>query len=158
MSKNLVAGLVIFIISYVSVSETFAQSVTARVNQRKGAMSLQHKYLAPLVNIAQEKAPFDAALIQRNVDILALITTLPWDDFHESTAQAPNTRAKDDIYKDAPKFKAGIDKLHGEMKVLVSASRTGNQATIGNAVRNVAMACNSCHDAFSTWNPRYRFE
>ena len=156
-NKLLAAGLGIFL-SAGFVAESLAQSVNGMVNTRKGAMALQGKYMFQLVNIVQGKAPYDAATVQRNADYLAVLTTMPWEDFQPATAGAQNTRAKDDIYKDAPKFKSSIEKLQSEIKVLQTAARGGNQATVGAAVKNAAQTCNACHEAFTSYNGRFRFE
>ncbi len=158
MRRRLMTGIVFCTLSFGIALDAFAQSANFLVSSRKGAMTLQQKYMSRLVNMAQGKVPFDASEAQHNADILAVLATLPWDDFQASTAQNPNTRAKEEVFKDAPKFKAASEKLGAEIKALVVATRSGNQATVGAAVKNAAQACNTCHDSFSGWTGRFKFE
>lgn len=126
------------------------------ISQRKGAMNLQAKYFGPLLAMVQGRVPYDARTAQRNVDYLAVLVQLPWDDFQPSTVgTSRRTDAKEDIYKEPAKFKAGIDTLQAEVQKLAAAARAGDQSAVNAAVRNVGRSCNSCHEAFATFE--YRF-
>jgi cytochrome c556 len=130
------------------------------IAQRKGAMSLQAKYFGSMLAMAQGRIPYDASTIQRNADYLAVLSQLPWDDFQASTAGAAEgrTRAKEDIYKDPAKFKARIDTLQADVKKLVSAAHAGDRDAVNATVRAVGRTCNSCHEAFATFEFRFKVE
>ena len=128
------------------------------VGNRKGAMALQGKYLGPILAMVQDRSPYDPAIILRNAEYLSVLAQLPWDDFQPATVGAANTRAKEDIYKDAAKFKAGIDTFQSESQKLSTAAKAGDKVAVGVAARNVGKACNSCHEAFATFEFRLRVQ
>ena len=157
MNKSLLASSIALALGCGIAAEALAQAKPEQlVAQRKGAMNLQVKYFGPMLGMVQGRVPYDARTVQRNADYLAVLTQLPWDDFQPSTVGAANTRAKEDIYKDPAKFKAGIDTLQMEMQKLAAAARAGDQTTVGAAVRNVGRSCNSCHEGFATFGFRFR--
>lgn len=151
MKKILWTPFVALVLAAGFVAEATAQANPNQlIAQRKGAMGLQGKYFGPLLAMVQGRIPYDAAVVQRNADYLAVLAQLPWDDFQPTTASATNTRAKEDVYKDQAKFKAAGDNLQTEVKKLVAAARGADQAAVGAAVRSTGGSCNSCHEAFST--------
>ncbi len=118
-------------------------------------MWLQSKYLSPVLAMVQDRSPYDPAIILRNAEYLSVLLQMPWDEFQPATVGAAGTKAKEDIYKEVAKFKAGIDSAQSETQKLVAAAKAGDRVAVGVAARNVGKACNSCHDGFSTHN--YRF-
>ena len=141
-------------------AEAFAQANPNQlIAQRKGGMSLQVKYFSPVLQMSMGRAPYDAKVIQRNVEYLTVLTQLPWDDFQPHTAGNPNTKAKEDIYKDPAKFKATIEKMQAEVQKLAAVVRGGgDQNAVKPAVQAVGRACNSCHEAFTTFDYRFPVE
>lgn len=141
-------------------AEAFAQANPNQlIANRKGAMSLQAKYFGPVLGMSLGRAPYDAKIVQRNVDYLSVLNQLPWDDFQPHTAGNPNTRATEDIYKDPAKFKAAIDKIQGEVQKLATVVRGGgDQNAVKPAAQAVGRACNSCHESFATFDFRFRVE
>ena len=129
------------------------------IASRKGAMNLQAKYFSPVLGMSLGRAPYDAKIVQRNVEYLTVLTQMAWDDFQPHTAGNPNTRAKEDIFKDPAKFKAGIDSMQGEMQKLAAVVRGGgDQNAVKPAIQAVGRACNSCHESFATFEFRFKLE
>lgn len=129
------------------------------ISARKGAMTLQAKYFSPVLAMSLGRAPYDPKIVQRNVEYLAVLNQMPWEDFQPHTAGNPNTRAKDEIYVDTAKFKAAIDKTQAEVQKLVAAVRGGgDQAAVKPAAQAVGRACNACHEQFATFDFRFRVE
>jgi cytochrome c556 len=128
------------------------------VNNRKGAMNLQAKYLGPILAMVQDRSPYDPAVILRNSDYLSVLTQLAWDDFQPATVGNTNTRAKEEVYKEVSKFKGGAEAMQTEVQKLAAAARAGDRTAVGVAARNVGKACNSCHEAFATFEFRFRVQ
>jgi cytochrome c556 len=123
MNKQLTAASVILALGMGIAAESLAQANPNQlIAQRQGAMNLQVKYFGPVLAMSLGRAPYDAKIVQRNVEYLSVLTQLPWDDFQASTAGNPNTRTKDDAFKDTAKFKAGIDNLQAEVQKLAAAA------------------------------------
>ena len=159
MRKRIVAAICAVALGCGMAAVALAQTNPNQlVAQRKGAMKLQVKYFGPMLAMVQGRVPYDAATVQRNADYLTVLSQLPWDDFQPRTAGAAKTDAKDEIYKDSAKFKAGIDAMQAEVQKLVAAARARDQGAVGAAVRSLDRTCNDCHEAFATFEFRFRLQ
>jgi cytochrome c556 len=117
------------------------------VKQRQAAMTLLGKYFGPLGGMAQGKVPFNAQVVQRNADYLALLSQMPWDGFDPSTANE-KSRAKPELFKETQKVKEHIDRFQGEVKKLQTAAKGGDEKAIKAQIGAVGKTCGSCHDAY----------
>ncbi len=127
------------------------------IANRKGAMTLARQVLRVRSSaMAQGRAPFDAKIVQRNADYLAVLSQMPWDDFQPASLGLQNTRAKEEIAKDEAKFKSRVQDLQSEIQKLQAAARKGDEGAVKAAAPAVAKACNSCHEDFSTMNFRFK--
>jgi cytochrome c556 len=150
--------------SILAAAATFAVAVAAQpspnfqIAVRKGAMNLQSKYAGPLFAMARGSTPFDARIAQRNADYLVVISQMPWEDFQPNSLGLANTKAKDAIVKDAEKFKQLVDTLQSEEQKVAAAARSGDQNAVKSAVQAMGRACNSCHENFSDFEFRFKFE
>lgn len=141
----------------VLVAEASAQpNPNQLINTRKGAMNLQAKYFSPILAMAQGRASYDAKVVQRNADYLAVLSQLPWDDFQPHSLGLPNTRAKEEIAKEQGKVKSYIDQLQSEVQKLQAAARSSDENAVKAAAPAVAKVCNSCHEDFTTMNFRFK--
>ena len=157
MNRKLLAVSVVLALGGGIAAEALAQANPNQlIANRKGAMNLQAKYFGPVLGMSLGRAPYDAKIVQRNVEYLSVLTQLPWDDFQQVTVGNPNTRMKEDVFKDAAKFKAGIDSLQAEVQKLAAAVRGGgDQNAVKPAAQAVGRACNACHESFTDF--KYRF-
>jgi cytochrome c556 len=160
MNKKLLDVLVVLALGGGVAAEALAQANPNQlIAQRKGAMNLQVKYFGPILGMSMGRAPYDARILQRNVDYLGVVTQLAWDDFQPSTVGNLNTRTKEDAFKDTAKFKAGIDSLQAEVQKLTAVVRGGgDQNAVKPAAQAIGRACNSCHESFTTFEFRFRVE
>lgn len=159
MKKQLFAASLVLGLGAGMATETFAQTNPNQlIAQRKGAMNLQVKYFRPVLDMSMGRAPYDPKIVQRNVEYLTVLAQLPWDDFQPQTAEASNTRVKEDIYKDPTKFKAAIDNLQVEVRKLSSAAKGGDLNAVRPTAQAVGRACNSCHEQFTTFKFRFKVE
>ena len=160
MNKQLLAVAVVLALGGGIAAEALAQANPNQlIANRKGAMNLQAKYFGPVLSMSFGRVSYDAKIVQRNVEYLTVLIQMAWDDFQPHTAGNPNTRAKEDVYKDPAKFKAGIDKLQGEVQKLAAVVRGGgDQNAVKPAVQAVGRACNSCHESFATFEYRFPVE
>lgn len=160
MRKHMLALVVIAAVGGGIAREAFSQANPNQlIANRKGAMNLQGKYFSPVLGMSLGRAAYDAKIVQRNVEYLAVLNQMPWDDFQPHTAGSPNTRAKDEIYVDQAKFKAAIDRVQAEVQKLAAVVRGGgDQNAVRPAAQAVGRACNSCHESFATFEFRFRVE
>ena len=138
MNKQLLALSVVLALGAGIAAEALAQTNPNQlIAQRKGAMNLQIKYFGPVLGMSLGRAPYDAKIVQRNVEYLSVVTQMAWDDFQPSTAGNPNTRTKEEAFKDPAKFKAAIDGMQAEMQKLLAVVRGGGDQ---NAVKPAVQA------------------
>jgi cytochrome c556 len=117
------------------------------VKQRQAGMTLIGKYFGPLGAMAQGKAPYNAQVVQRNADYLAVLSQLPWDGFHPSTT-GEKSRAKPELFKETDKVKELAERLQSETKKLQSVAKSGDESAVKAQIGAVGKVCGSCHDAY----------
>jgi len=116
------------------------------VKQRQAVMTLQGKYIGPLVGMLKG-APYNADVVARNAAYLDALSQMPWDGFAEST-KGEKSRALPAIWTDPGKFKQAQDQLRTAVGSLVTASKSGNEGTVKAAIGDIGKACGNCHDNF----------
>ena len=131
----------------------YATSVLAQakpevqVKQRQAVMTLQGKYFGPLAAMAQGKAPYNAAIVQRNAGFLDNLSRMPWDGFDPST-KGEKSRALPAVFTDKAKFDEGASRLENEVSKLVAVSRSGDEAAVKAQIGVVGKTCGGCHESF----------
>ena len=117
------------------------------VKQRQSVMTLQGKYFGPMAAMAQGKAPYNAAVIQRNAGFLDNLSRMPWDGFDPST-QSEKSRALPAVFSDKAKFDEAGSRLENETSRLVALSMKGDEAAVKAQIGAVGKACGACHESF----------
>jgi len=148
MRKNIVAfGIVFALGAGLSLHAQAQAKPDVMVKQRQAVMTLQGKYLGPLVAVAQGKAPYNAAAVQRNAGFLDNLSRMAWDTFDPSTKDE-KTRALPAIYENNAKFKEYASRLENETSKLVTLSRGGDEAAVKAQIGAIGKVCGACHDDF----------
>ena len=147
MKKTVVAAAAAIALGAVTGAALAQAKPDVLVKQRQAAMTLIGKYFGPLGGMAQGKVPFNAQLVQRNADYLAVLSQMPWDGFDSSTAGV-KSRAKPELFKETQKVKELIDRLQGEVKKLQTVAKSGDEAAVKAQIAAVGKACGACHDAY----------
>ncbi|MEO8718911.1 MAG: cytochrome c, partial [Burkholderiales bacterium] len=97
------------------------------VKQRQAVMTLQGKYFGPMAAMAQGKAPYNAAVVQRNSGYLDNLSRMAWDGFDASTRGVDvKTRALPAIFDNSAGFKTAATRLENEAAKLVAVSKGGD--------------------------------
>jgi cytochrome c556 len=156
MKVHIALSVLAAAVTFTSVAT--AQSTNALIAARKGAMNLQGKYAGPLIAMARGSAPYDARIVQRNAEYLGVLTQMPWDDFQPNSIGLPNTRAKDVIVKEPEKFKELSEELQANVQKLSAAAKGNDQTAVKAAAIAIGRTCNSCHERFSEFEFRFKFE
>ena len=117
------------------------------VKQRQAAMTLQGKYFGPLAAMAQGKAPYNAAVVQRNAGFLGNLSRMPWDGFDPGTKDVKSATLPA-VFTDTAKFKEAQERLENETSKLFDMSRSGDEASVKAQIGAVGKACGACHESF----------
>jgi cytochrome c556 len=148
MKKSILAGAALLTLGAGTSMNAVAQAKPdVLVKQRQAVMTLQGKYLGPLVGVAQGKVPYNAAMVQRNAGFLDNLSRMPWDGFDPSTREE-KSRALPAIYENSAKFKEHAARLENETSKLVSLSKGGDEAAVKAQIGAIGKACGACHDDF----------
>jgi len=148
MKKSILAGAFVLTLGAGASMNAVAQAKPdVLVKQRQAVMTLQGKYLGPLVGVAQGKVPYNAAMVQRNAGFLDNLSRMPWDGFDPSTREE-KSRALPAIYDNSAKFKEHAARLENETSKLVSLSKGGDEAAVKAQIGAIGKACGACHDDF----------
>jgi cytochrome c556 len=110
-------------------------------------MTLQAKYLGPMGAMAQGRAPFDAATVQRNAGYLEALSKMPWDGFAEST-KGEKSAALPAVWEKAGEFKQAQERFEGEAAKLVQVAKSGDEGAIKAQIGATAKSCGGCHETF----------
>lgn len=146
--KRLPAALLVAVLGAYATSAFSQPKPQQLVKQRQAKMILQGKYFLPLALMAHGKIPYNARAASRDAGFLAALSKMAWDAFDPSTAGVKDTRALPKIYKEPAKFKQAQENLEGKVAKLVSATRSGNEASVKAATLEVGKACGACHQNF----------
>ena len=117
------------------------------VKQRQAVMTLQGKYFGPLAAVAQGKAPYNAAAVQRNAGFLDNLSRMAWDGFDPST-KGEKSRSLPAVWDNNAKFKELANRMENETAKLVQLSRGGDEAAVKAQIGAVGKLCGACHDDF----------
>lgn len=148
MRNKLFAAGVAAILGVGVAQGVFAQAKPdVLVKQRQAVMTLQGKYFGPMAAMAQGKAPYNAAVVQRNAGFLDNLSRMAWDGFDASTSGV-TSKTLPAAYDNAAGFKAAAGRLENEAATLVAVSRSGDEAAVKAQIGAVGKTCGGCHNDF----------
>ena len=117
------------------------------VKYRKATFNVMATHFGRLGAMASGRAPYDAKAAAENAEIVATLAKLPWAAFGEGTDKG-ETRAKQEIWKEAAKYKEASDKMQAEIAKLNTAAKAGNVDALKAAFGPAGASCKACHDNF----------
>lgn len=127
-------------------AQSFAKPEDA-IKYRRSALTVMAAHFGALGAMANGRAPYDAAAAARHADVILVAHTLPWAGFVAGSDKG-DTRAKPEIWSEAPKFKEAQDRLHGDMVKLAAAAKTGSLDQLKAAFGPNSGSCKACHDVY----------
>ena len=128
-----------------SVQAQFAKPEDA-VKYRQSALQLIASHFGLMQPVIKGQAPYDAAAIKANVELLKTLSSLPWAGFVEGSQAG--TSAKPEIWSDAAGFKAAQVKFEGAVDKLSVAANSGDLDRVRAAFGDVGASCKACHDSY----------
>jgi cytochrome c556 len=126
------------------------QKPEAEIRYRQSVMNVIGRAMGPMGAMAQGKAAFNAAVVQRNSALVETMLGLPWESFGPGTDKGAPTKADARIWKEAAKFRQSAEAAQKAGANLVAAAKTGDEGRFKAAFGEVGKACSACHDDFRT--------
>lgn len=120
----------------------------SEIRYRQSVMNVTGRAMGPMGAMAQGKAPFNAALAQKNSALVETMLGLPWSSFGPGTEKGAPTKAALKVWKEADKFRQSADAAQKAAAGLVAAAKTGEEGKFKAAFGELGKACSSCHDDF----------
>ncbi len=117
------------------------------IQYRKSAMTLQSAHFGRVAAMAAGRVPFDAKVAADNAEVVAMISKWQFTGFVAGSDKG-DTKAKPEVWSEAPKFQEAARKSQEAVVALVAAVETGNLDNIKAAVGPVGQTCKGCHDTF----------
>jgi len=124
------------------------QTPESAIKYRQGAFSVMAAHYSRLAMMAQGIQPFETKTAVENAELVTSLSRLPFQAFLPGSEKGAPNRAKDEIWKEAAKFKAASDKMVADAVKLEAAARSGDFEAMRSAVGVVGRSCKSCHDDF----------
>jgi cytochrome c556 len=99
--------------------------------------------------MAQGKAPFNAAVAQKNSALVETLIGLPFGSFGPGTDKGAPTKAGPKIWQEPAKFKEAAENTQKAVANLAAAAKTGDEGKFKAAFAEVPKSCNGgCHDDY----------
>lgn len=120
------------------------------IRYRQSVMNVIGRAMGPMGAMAQGKAPFNAAVAQKNAALVDTMLGLPWESFGPGTDFGAPTKADARIWKEGAKFKQSAEGTQKAVAALVAAAKSGDAGKFKAAFGEVGKSCKGCHDDFRT--------
>ncbi|MBT9525238.1 MAG: cytochrome c [Rhizobacter sp.] len=154
MMKNTVQTLkriaVCVVVATIGVTATASPQVLApekAIRARQAAYFLMGMQMARINATVKGDVPFDKSTMQISVEALDLIGRMVTDNFPPGSDQG-TTKAKPEVWKEAPRFKQLALESQSEAAKLKAAVHAGDMSTIKAAYGATSKSCKACHDTF----------
>jgi cytochrome c556 len=152
MIKKLTAGVVVAgcLVTAMAIAQNRPNPDQQAAGYRQALMTVIAGNLGPVAGMARDRVPYDAAVAAKNVERVAMLSTMVSDAFARDTSAA--TLEKNEASPDIWKQKAEFDKLAGDVKTKADAAlaavKGGDQAKAKAALGELGSACGTCHDKY----------
>jgi cytochrome c556 len=130
----------------VPAAAQFAKAEDA-IKYRQSALFVMQQNFGRVGAMVQGKAPFDPKLAVDSAATAEYMSKLPWAAFVDGSDKG-DTKAKDDIWTNRPKFNQYAEKMQSEMSKLSASTKTGSLDNIKVAFMAAGASCKACHDEF----------
>ncbi|HSB49195.1 MAG TPA: cytochrome c, partial [Burkholderiales bacterium] len=119
------------------------------IKYRKAVMTVQSWNMRPMALMVKGQMPFDAALFAWYAGVVQSTSFMLPDAFAAGSDKG-DTKARPEIWSDAGKFKAAMDRFNADTLKLVAASKAGTLDAVKGPFGAVAKNCGGCHKEFRT--------
>ncbi|QWD81146.1 cytochrome c [Polynucleobacter sp. MWH-S4W17] len=131
----------------ISAGAAFAQFQNAdkAIEYRQSIMTVIGTHFGRIGAVVKGAAPYNKDDVSKNAEIVAMMSTLPWQAFGPGTEGG---KAKPEVWSDNAKFKAAAEKMQLAVVDLNKAAQSGDLESIKKSFGAVGATCKGCHDDF----------
>jgi cytochrome c556 len=125
-----------------------AQSAPEKaIKARQSAYYLMGHQMARISATLKGEQAFDKAALEASAEAVDLIGRLVVD-YYPAGSEQGSTKAKPEIWKEAPRFRQLAQALQSESAKLKAAVHVGDMDAIKAAFGATSKSCKACHDAY----------
>lgn len=117
------------------------------IRARQAGYFLMGQQMARINATVKGDLPFDKSAMQISAEALELISRMVTDNYPPGSDQG-TTKAKPEVWKEAPRFKQLALDSQSEAAKLKAAVHGGDMSAIKAAYGATSKSCKNCHDAF----------
>jgi cytochrome c556 len=117
------------------------------IKYRKAVMTVQSWNMRPMAAMVKGQQPYDAQLFAWYAGVVQQTSHMLPDAFQAGSDKG-DTKARPEIWSQAAKFKAQLDRFAADTSKLVAAARGGNLDAVKGPFGEVAKNCGGCHKQF----------
>ncbi len=144
-----IAGAVVLGLGAAGVAQAQgSKDAEAAIKYRQSLYTVIGNNFGPLGAMATGKAPFDAALFQRNAARVAFLSTIAPEVFPAISRSGAPTKAKSQIWENKAEFDRLMKDFQDKTAALATASKSGTLDGVKAAFGAAGNACKACHDKF----------
>lgn len=115
---------------------------------RQSVMNVVGRCFGPLINMTQDKIPYNKDVVTKNTNIIETLIGLHWNSFGSGTEKGAPTKADLKIWSETAKFKEKAEAVQQAVGKLSQTVKGGDEKAIKSAIGDVGKACKSCHDDY----------
>ncbi len=147
MNRRLVTALSAALLMTSLSAQAQFQRPDEAVKYRQSALFVMGQHFARVGAMATGRAPFDAAIAQQNMDVVMVMSELPWAGFTPDTSGI-SSRAKPNVWTQKDRFDEASRNVRVALAELNDATRSGDLAAVRRTFGAAAATCKACHDNF----------
>ena len=139
----LAATLLVFLPTHSSAQSALEKAIRAR----QSGYFLMGQHMSRIGATVKGELPFDKSNMAISAELIDLVSRVVIDNFPEGSDKG-TTRAKPEIWKEAPRFRQLAQASQVEVTKLKTAVQTGDIQAVKVAFGTASKSCKACHEAF----------
>jgi cytochrome c556 len=118
------------------------------IEYRKSAMFLIAQHFKRMGAVVQGKSAYDKDGFSVNSDVVAMLSTLPWEASMEPGTDKGDTTLSSAVFDKPAQFKKAAESFETATAMLASTAKGGDPDSIKAQFGQVAQNCKNCHQQF----------
>ena len=115
------------------------------IKYRQSVFTVMGNSFGKIAAIVKGEAPFNKDEVAKNADVVATLSSLPWQAFGAGTEGG---KAQPLVWSDGAKFKSNSEKMQQAVANLNTVAQSGDLESIKKAFGAAGQTCKTCHDDF----------
>ena len=118
------------------------------IKYRQSVMFLIGQHIKRMGTVVKGKAPYDKDDFAANADVVAMLTTLPWQAFMQPGTDKGDTTMTAAVFEKEDQFREIADALESSAAKLARTAKGGDLNAIKAQFGKVVQNCGTCHKEF----------